>query len=232
MTTLYYEDELVTIYHGDCRGFESGASVVLTDPPYNVGYVYNEHNDRMDEDAYLDWLRRCLEDAVGETARTLMWFWQGIRVARGEASQVLPRSFRMHHLASWFKREFAGDLSKGGHPAYAWEPIVWAVRGEDKKVPYFGRRCGHEGRDCLVEGTSSRHNKLAKGHPCPKTESVVKTVLSWVAEQGDLVYDPFVGSGTTLRAAKDLGIRAVGVEIDEAYCEIAARRMGQGVLAL
>lgn len=229
----YYDDGMVTIYHGDCRVLDGHqADVVLTDPPYNVGYAYASHDDGMDNGEYLAWLRDCFYAATGTTAHTLAFFWQGIRVAKGEVPLVLPPRFEIHHLAAWYKREFAGDLFKGAHPAYAWEPITWAT-DRLHEAAYRGVRGGHKGRDCLVgdwlvEGTSSRHNKLAKGHPCPKTESVVKTVLSWIAQPGDLVLDPFMGSGTTLRVAKDLGIRAIGIEVEERYCEIAAKRMGQG----
>lgn len=226
----YYDDGMVTIYHGDCRMVDGlGAHVVVTDPPYNVGYRYASYNDRLDETDYRDYLRECFTAATGTSARALVWFWQGIRVANGESSACLPGGFEIHHLGAWFKREFAGDLWKGGHPAYSWEPIIWASRGE---ASYHGPKGGHMGRDCLIEGTSSRHNTLAKGHPCPKTETVVRGVVGWAAEQGDVVLDPFMGSGTTLRAAKDLGIRSIGIEVEERYCEIAARRMAQEVLAL
>lgn len=71
--------------------------------------------------------------------------------------------------------------------------------------------------------------KEATGHPTQKPVDLVKQLLLLRKDQG-VVLDPFMGSGTTLRAAKDLGRKAIGVELDERYCEIAARRMGQEVL--
>ena len=68
------------------------------------------------------------------------------------------------------------------------------------------------------------------GHPCPKPLSGWRWLVAKVAAEGDVVFDPFVGSGTTLRAAKDLGLHSIGIEIEERYCEIAVQRMAQEVL--
>jgi len=70
------------------------------------------------------------------------------------------------------------------------------------------------------------------GHPCPFPDDIPKRCIVATTSPGDTILDPFMGSGTTLRAAKDLGRKAIGIEISERYCEIAARRMGQEVLAL
>jgi site-specific DNA-methyltransferase (adenine-specific) len=70
----------------------------------------------------------------------------------------------------------------------------------------------------------------ASRHPAAKPEAMLRHMVETSTRKGTTVLDPFMGSGTTLRAAKDLGRKAIGIEIDEAYCEIAAKRMGQGVL--
>lgn len=68
------------------------------------------------------------------------------------------------------------------------------------------------------------------GHPCPKPLSVALMLVDNVSSPGETIIDPFMGSGTTLRAAKDLGRRAIGIEIEEKYCEIAVNRLAQDVL--
>jgi len=225
----YYEHAGITIYHGDCQEILPSLPVpidaVVTDPPYNVGFVYGSYDDRRPEDEYLRWLCDVWCCAAYAHAKNILWFWQGIRVANGEARACLPSGWRVHHLGAWFKREFAGDLWKGGHPAFTWEPIIWAASPGD--VKFAGPRGGHEGRDALI-GNSSRHDRDAKGHPCNKTLSVVKSVVGWV--EAGTICDPFCGSGTTLKAAKQAGRRAIGIEIHEPYCEIAAKRLSQEVL--
>lgn len=67
-------------------------------------------------------------------------------------------------------------------------------------------------------------------HPCPRKIAHVQWLVYRWSDEGDMVIDPFVGSGTTLVAAKNLGRKSIGIEIEERYCEIAAERLSQGVL--
>ena len=73
-------------------------------------------------------------------------------------------------------------------------------------------------------------DRRANGHPWPKPLRLFAKLASHFSKDNDTILDPFMGSGTTLRAAKDLGRKAIGIEIEERYCEIAAKRMAQGVL--
>lgn len=69
-------------------------------------------------------------------------------------------------------------------------------------------------------------------HPTQKPVYLMAAIIEWRTKPGDLILDPYMGSGPVLRAAKDLGRKAIGIEIEEAYCEVAANRLAQEVLAL
>jgi len=75
-------------------------------------------------------------------------------------------------------------------------------------------------------------NKEYKWHPTQKPIPVMRWCIQQAPDETVTILDPFMGSGTTLRAAKDLGRKAIGIEVEERYCEIAAKRMSQSVMAL
>ena len=100
--------------------------------------------------------------------------------------------------------------------ANIWEPIL---------------AYGFKGNTFGVDGVTVNITPQAIDHPCPKPLKLFTWLIGQVGGVGDTILDPFMGSGTTLRAAKDLGRKAIGIEIEERYCEIAAQRMSQSVMA-
>ena len=95
--------------------------------------------------------------------------------------------------------------------------------------------CHRKGRARTINDPGSKQGVTGRrvggnGHPTEKPVWLMRFYIENSSQAGDTVIDPFMGSGTTLRAAKDLGRQAVGIEIEERYCEIAANRLAQGVL--
>ena len=223
----YYEHAGITIYHGDCREILPHVSgdATITDPPYNVGINYGPGSgaDRRTPDDHDDWLSSAFASA---SAPELVWFPGKVNVFRS-ASVIERAGLRPHWMLGWHRKEFAGDRWLGG-PAICWEPIVWATR-RDK--PEFEKRFGHGGRDFLVVN-STHGDPWSDLHPCPKPIKVMRWLVGLFVPEDGFVIDPFMGSGTTLRAAKDLWRKAIGIEIEERYCEIAAKRLEQEVLPL
>ena len=119
----------------------------------------------------------------------------------------------------WHKPSSVSFSALGGYNA--WEPIL--VYG---KLPK-GQRFIH---DVLTYVPMNFVTEEWAQHPCPKQPILWKKLVETISVEGETILDPFMGSGTTLRAAKDLGRKAIGIEIEERYCEIAAKRMAQGVL--
>jgi site-specific DNA-methyltransferase (adenine-specific) len=219
--TPYYQDDWVTIYHGDALEFtpDLAVDVAITDPPYNAGKAYGVHDDAMPDAEFRAWLGRRF---AAIDADSLVYF-PGTRNI-WSVPAVLG-DWRFKRMLGWHKREYAGDLWSGG-PAMCWEPIIWALRGGVEAR--FNRVFGWQGRDFLAVD-SVHGNPMSAVHPCPKPLPVMAWLVGLFALPGDVVLDPFAGTGTTLLAAKTLGHKVIGIEIEERYCEIAAKRCAQEV---
>ena len=199
--TPYYDEDGITIYHGDCRDLLPSLAVdlVLTDPPYGIGLQYGSQTDDSPEH-YFDWFRPIVS-LMRAAAETVVFTH---RVA------ALRELQEWSHIAAWVKpMAFGYNINNWlGH----WEPIF--VYGKPSTVTFD-----------VFEYCTERPN----GHPVPKPEALMQHLLRVFG--GETVLDPFMGSGTTLVAAKRMGRRAIGIEIEERYCEIAAQRLAQRVLA-
>jgi site-specific DNA-methyltransferase (adenine-specific) len=223
--TPYYSDDLVTIYHGDCREWTGRADVLITDPPYGVGLVakttLGRHGPRrLGADASVTYS----DDP--ETVRRLV-------------SSEVPRLIGLTNRALIF----TGARMLFAYPEPAAVGAVYSPAGTGRCS--WGFQVSHPilfyGKDpYLADGKGSRPNGFRDDrpleeefdHPCPKPLAWMRWAVTRASREGESVLDPFMGTGTTLVASKSLGRRAIGIEIEERYCEIAAQRCSQEVLGL
>lgn len=194
----YYEDDAVTIYHGDCREVLAelpAASIVLSDPPYPNGAGHFDDGI----------------EAAEEFCRTYSadrWFVFWHQLTRPPVRLPLVA----HHI--WHK-------TNTNRPDN-YEPVYEFADEPERSSRVIPAPVVYPGLTGCTEAT---------GHPTQKPERVLKALLTLRKTEG-VVVDPFMGSGSTLRAAKDLGRKAIGVEVEERFCEIAAKRCAQEVLPL
>jgi site-specific DNA-methyltransferase (adenine-specific) len=222
---LFYEEPGITLYCGDCRDVLPllEAEALVTDPPYGVNL--GDHGGANDgrHDHVLVKGRYASYDDTPENFVAIIA--PAVRMALGRVQR--------------------GAVFCAGH--MAWQlPQPAAVGGVF--LPAAVGRCAwgyNSFAHCLLYGAAPDLNLGAKpigirstetaaetGHPCAKPDTWMRWAVSLVSRQGETVLDPFVGSGTTLEAAKALNRRAIGIEIEPRYCEIAVKRLRQEVLPL
>lgn len=182
--------------------------LVLTDPPYGMNFQSNYRYRKWDVIAGDDRLPiETIEGAIAKAIRAAYVF------CRWDNLPDLPKP---KSVLVWVKNNWSmGDLLH--EHGRQWEACCFYPKnGHEfiKRIPdvIFADRTGNE------------------KHPTQKPEPLLTAIIA--ANIGDTILDPFMGSGTTLRAAKDLGRKAIGIELEEKYCEIAANRLSQEVLAL
>lgn len=204
----YYEHGGITILLGDCREIlpTLDADVMVTDPPYGVAYQsgWGANHPRIegDQDALL---RDDVLRIWGDRPAIVFGSW---RVDR-------PHGTRARLIWSKAPDPGMGDLS-----------FPWG--NSDEEIYVLGD--GFLGRRCANVLSYPKPPVNGRGHPTPKPVALMSHLIERCSP--GVVVDPFTGSGATLRACKDLGRKAIGIEIEERYCEIAANRLRQNVLPL
>ena len=215
--TPYYDHAGITIYHGDCREVLPTldvADLLCTDPPYGIGADRNLRANKQGGRAVApsrdygvgNWDSAPPDDAT----------MQLVLRAAHQAIIWGGNYFRLPPSPAWL----VWDKDNGGN-TYADCELAWTNLSQSvRRVRYrwMGMLQEHGGRD-----------KETRYHPTQKPLPVTRWCLAF-CPTAHVVLDPFAGSGTTLRAAKDMGRRAIGIELEERYCEIAARRLCQEVL--
>lgn len=210
----YYDHNGITIYHGDCREYTGwlAADVLVCDPPYGMAFVSS-------------WtIRRPIAGDKDERLRDEVLALWGDRPAAVFGTWRVPRPPKTRQLITWYKSSVGpgmGDLS-----------LPWGNATEEIYIlgaGWHGRR-----RPNLITTSEQRGNPYGSasllGHPTPKPVGLMTEIVA-CAPSG-MIADPFAGVGATLLAARNVGRRAIGIEIEEKYCEIAAKRLSQEVLDL
>jgi site-specific DNA-methyltransferase (adenine-specific) len=235
MMKPYYEESGITIYHGDCREvlptLAPTADSLITDPPYAIVNTFGVQKKPNGS-------RRLQFDWDGDGA------FESVMEGIDLALELLPQSafvfcgydtvtpincaLREHGLTpkpfAWVKKCPAPAAPGNWWPS-AFELAVYGYR----EGAWFGDT--DPKRANVIVADSYRYGQPGKvDHPNQKPLAIIQHLVESITPASGRVVDPFMGSGTTLVAAKQCGLRAIGIEVNEAYCEMAVNRLKQGVL--
>lgn len=224
MSAPYYVDETVTLFLGDCRDVTEwlAADVLVTDPPYGRGWRqgWTRKNGKRGHDDHPG----IAGDADASTRDEVLRLW-GCRQAVVFGDLLIPAPLGTVQVCIYRKPVDTGTKgARGGfrrdvEGIYLVGPWPPDLGGISSVIASNASLHGTAG------GTAGRY-----GHPHAKPVDVTEMLISHCPP--GVIADPFAGSGSTLAAARNQGRRVIGVEIDERYCETAARRLSQGVLAI
>ena len=221
--TPYYQDDYVTIYNADCRDVLQNIKnidVTLTDPPYGINGGTGGTSKQRARGQYKGAFS--IEDDTVEFIKKV-------------ASPVVKQCIKISHAVVLTP----GNKNFCSYPQPDSLGCMWQPQGsgaqrwgwcDSQPIFYYGQSPyqGEKLLPCSFRVTKSDNCK--NGHPCPKPLSFWSILLAKaVGEKYKTILDPFAGSGTTGRASKDLGLKSILIEINEEYCEIAAKRCSQEV---
>lgn len=222
--TPYYSEDGIIVYHGDCREIlpsidPATVDLVLTDPPYGIT---------------LETRRRRPSNTLNALSRRNRWDWErhDYPLVVGDNEPFDPSHLlRFSRVVLWGANNYADRLP----PSRAW--LVWNRKARSRNSPDAELAWSNlpgtiQSFDYLWDGYRRDGEVGQHLHPTQKPVSLMRWILDRWTEPGDLILDPYMGSGPVAQACKELGRRYIGIEIVEDYCEVAVDRLRQGVLAL
>lgn len=228
--TPYYEDDHCTIYHGDSLEVlptlrPASVQAVVTDPPYVIGAVSAGNmaskaggwGDMMNSALWFSAWYRQVDRALHSSGSFWSFCnWRSLPVVMRAA---LDAQLPITSVMVWDKEWIGPGGQQGLRPAYEMCALMaqpdFAVA--DRGTPDVWRP---------KVGSYKEH-----GHPAEKPEGLLRRILTTCEmPAGSVVLDPFLGSGTTAAAAKSAGLRCIGIEYEERWCEVAAARLSQDCL--
>jgi DNA modification methylase len=211
----YPYDFINKIIHGDCLEImknipDKSVDLVLTDPPYNCksigtkNRVYEQQKMQLPIQEYIEFCKSWFKEVERISDRIV--FTPGI-------SNICyyPQPF---WVICWYKPAAVSFNRMGGFNA--WEPIF-----------VYGKPTQRLGQDVLKFNTINFKKGPESKHPCPKPKDLWKHILLKFSNENDIIFDPFIGSGTTAYVCKQESRRFIGIEKEKKYCEIAERRLSQ-----
>ncbi len=232
----YYQDEWVTIYHGDCREILphlEKVDLVLTDPPYGVTKLEWD-NDKTD---YMITLIGIVRDngavivfstqpfttkLIYENLKTFRYTWVWDKEITGNPLLAKYQPLKIHEEICVFSKEphrYFPIMTKG---------IFRKKGGGRSKLLNMDMSASHN--DEYYPVSILRFPNSARGeHPTQKPNGLISYLVQSYSMPNEMILDPFLGSGTTAYCAKKLNRKCVGIEIEEKYCEIVAKRCSQSV---
>ena len=207
----YYDEDGITIYHGDCRDTVSEVApipgLLLTDPPYGIDYTGGNG-------------QKVHGDAEAFDPRWLLAYGRCVIWGADNFAHLLPPS---RGWIVWSKIQDQALID--GRSRMASSPVELAWSNVTTNPELFNHYWAGGGFHRVSE--VGEHY-----HPTQKPAALMRWIVDRWTKPGELVFDPYMGSGPVALACHQLGRRYIGIEIEERYCEIAVKRLAQGVLPL
>ena len=246
-SNLYYQEKNITIYNGDCIEVMKNLpndiiDLVVTSPPYNCGIKYDIYNDAIDWVEYYNWCKEWLKEIyriMKDDAKFCLIHYLSLGKSNNRQAPLMKLNtiaesvgFKHHALAIWWditltKKTAWGSWLSASAPYInsPFEGILILYKKYWKKIQ---KGITNIEKDEFIEACSGvwkiqpERNRL---HPAPFPEKLASRCIKLLSYEGDMILDPFLGSGTVAVVSKKLNRKCIGIELSEQYCNISKNRL-------